>query len=29
MKAAFIVTWSAPVPGREKKGIEYFREVND
>lgn len=29
MKAAFVVTWSTPVPGREKKAIEYFREVND
>jgi hypothetical protein len=29
MKAAFVVTWSRPVPGREKKSIEYFHEVND
>jgi hypothetical protein len=29
MKAALVVTWSAPVPGREKKGLEYFRDVND
>jgi hypothetical protein len=29
MKAALVVTWSAPVAGREKKAIEYFHEVND
>lgn len=29
MKAAFVVTWSSPVPGRERKAIEYFREVNE
>lgn len=29
MKAAFVVTWSASVPGREKKALEYFREAND
>jgi hypothetical protein len=29
MKAALVVTWSAPLPGREKKALEYLREVND
>jgi hypothetical protein len=29
MKAAFVATWSVPVPGREKKAIEFFRELNE
>jgi hypothetical protein len=29
MKAAFIVSWSTSVPGREKKSIEYFRDFNE
>jgi hypothetical protein len=29
MKAAFVATWSTLVPGREKKGIEFYREITD
>jgi len=29
MNAAFIVTWSRPFPGREKKALDYGVEVNE
>lgn len=29
MKAASIVRWTVPVPGREKQAIEYGREVDE
>ena len=29
MDAAIVITWSEPIPGRERQALEYATEVND